>query len=468
MILIIYKQLKEDTDLQRPITKLRNLVCAASLLLAAAGSSAQASIDLPQAVAIALEKNPERKMAIADIGIARAQVSLARSGYFPRVSFTETATTGDDPIYVFGTRLRQGRFTQADFALSHINHPEPIGNFASRFGGQWNLFDSFAKIYQLRSAKLVEQATVQQLDRTDQEIIFRVLDSYYSIGVARKQVEVAEQLVKTASAVLDSSTARVEAGSAVESDALLARVNLASRQQDLIQAQNNLQVATTQFETALGAELATGQRPVALLNEPTVSAAPLEEAQSRALKQRADLQAMASQVEAQRSSVKAAKAAYGPRLDVYGSWQADSPSGSSDASGHWQAGAELRIDLFSRDREARLSAERASLSRAEATRKMAEDNIRLDVRKAWFDHDASRQMLDVSRASVQHAEESLRMVRDRYEAGLATITDLLRAEDADRTSRVNYWHSVYRYIVTYAALELASGELTPHSRVVMQ
>ena len=99
---------------------------------------------------------------------------------------------------------------------------------------------------------------------------------------------------------------------------------------------------------------------------------------------------------------------------------------------------------------------------------MAEDTIRLDVRRAWLDQDASRQMLEVSRATVQQAQESLRMMRDRYESGLVTITELLRAEDADRASQTNYWDSVYRCIVSYAALELATGELNPQSPVVMQ
>lgn len=438
------------------------------LIVVASPAMAQTQLSLTDAVAMALEKNPVRKMALADSQMAHAQVSLAQSRYLPRVSFTETATVGNDPVYAFGTRLRQGRFTQNDFALNNLNYPEPIGNFSSRFGGQWNLFDSFAKNYQLRSAKLMEQSSVKQLGRADQEVVFRVIDSYYAIGIARRKVEVDEQMIKTAQAMLDSSTARVEAGSAVESDALSARVNLATRQQDLIRAQSNLQLALTQFETALGATLAPGQQPAATLKERTISAAPLEETEARALKQRPDLQAIASQVEAQQNGVKAAKAAYGPRLDVFGGWQADNPSMFSGGSNNWLTGAELRIDLFSRDREARLSLEKASLSRAQAARKMAEDNIRLDVRRAWLEHDASRQMLDVSRASVNQAEESLRMIRDRYESGLATITDLLRAEDADRSSRTNYWQSVYRYLVSYAALELAAGELTPQSSVVTQ
>ncbi len=444
------------------------LISATGVMLAALGSFAQSTIDLPQAVAIALEKNPARKMALADTQITHAQVSLAQSGFLPRISFAETATIGNDPVYAFGTRLRQGRFTQADFALHNLNYPDPIGNFSSRLGGQWNLFDSFAKTYQLRSAKLMEQSSAKQLNRADQEVIFRVIDSYYSIAVAQKQVEVAEQTIKTAHAMLDSSTARVEAGSAVESDALSARVNLASRQQDLIRAQSNFRISLSQFEAALGATLAPGQQPAATLREQSISATSLEETEARALKQRPDLMAITSQMEARQNGVRAAKAAYGPRLDVFGSWQADNSSVFGGGGNNWLTGAELRIDLFSRDREARLSMEKASLSRVEAARKMAEDNIRLDVRRAWLDHDASRQMLDVSRASVQQAEESLRMTRDRYESGLSTITDLLRAEDADRTSRMNYWQSVYRNIVSYAALELAAGELSAQSRVVTQ
>lgn len=444
------------------------LLLCVSLLAIAVPAIAQAPLELPQAVAIALEKNPARKMALADSQIAQAQVALAKSGFLPRLSFSETATIGNDPVYVFGTRLRQARFTQADFALNALNYPEPIGNFSSRFGGQWNLFDSLAKNYQLRGAKLMEQSSIKQLDRADQEVVFRVIDSYYSIAVARKQVEVSEQMVKTAQAMLDSSKARVESGAAVEADALSAQVNLASRQQELIRAKSALQLAITQFETALGVPLTPGQQPAAVLKEHTMTAASLEETEARALKQRPDLQAMASQVEAQQNGVKAAKAAYGPRLDVFGSWQADNPSMFSNGSNNWLTGAELRIDLFSRDREARLSAEKASLTKVEAAKKMAEDNIRLDVRKAWLEHDASQQMLEVSRASVQQANDSLRMMRDRYDSGLATITDLLRAEDADRTSQTSYWQSVYRYVVSYAAVQLATGDLTPQSPVVTQ
>ncbi len=54
---------------------------------------------------------------------------------------------GNDPVFVFGTRLRQQIFTAADFALNTLNTPTPIGNFSSRFSGQWSLFDGLQSWY---------------------------------------------------------------------------------------------------------------------------------------------------------------------------------------------------------------------------------------------------------------------------------------------------------------------------------
>src|SRR6185437_1121752 len=107
---------------------------------------AQTSLTLQQAISMALERNPQRKMAVADLHAAAAGVQEARAGLLPRISFTQSATRSNDPVYVFGTRLRQERFTVADFALNRLNTPTPIGNFSSRFSGYRNLFDSFANV----------------------------------------------------------------------------------------------------------------------------------------------------------------------------------------------------------------------------------------------------------------------------------------------------------------------------------
>ncbi len=133
-----------------------------------------------------MEKNPLRKAALADTKAASAGIQEARSFLMPRVTFSETATRGDDPVYVFGSKLRQQRFTMNDLTLNQLNTPLPYGNFSTRFGGTWNLFDSFASWHAVSRAKEMNAASTHQLERTDQEILFRVVQAYYGVLLAAR------------------------------------------------------------------------------------------------------------------------------------------------------------------------------------------------------------------------------------------------------------------------------------------
>ena len=75
----------------------------------------------------------------------------------------------------------------------------------------------------------------------------------------------------------------------------------------------------------------------------------------------------------------------------------------------------------------------------------------------------AQQMVEVARSSMQQTAESLRILRDRYTAGLATMTDLLRAEDADRQSAAGYWQAVSRLRMARADLLYAMGSLNPET-----
>jgi len=62
---------------------------------------------------------------------------------------------------------------------------------------------------------------------------------------------------------------------------------------------------------------------------------------------------------------------------------------------------------------------------------------------------------------MEQSAEGLRILRNRYDAGLATMTDLLQTEDAQRQSQNNYWRAAYGNTVAYAALLYTTGQLTP-------
>ena len=125
------------------ISRLLRVLCL-SLPLCMGGMvvTAQDSLTLRQAINQALGQNPEAAIARADNQEAKSAATMARAQLLPQLNFTEDISRGDDPVYAFGTRLRQRQFTQADFALNALNFPQPIGNFSTRFSGSWMAFDS--------------------------------------------------------------------------------------------------------------------------------------------------------------------------------------------------------------------------------------------------------------------------------------------------------------------------------------
>jgi outer membrane protein len=425
-------------------------------------------LTLQQALSIALEKNPARKIALAEEKAASAGADEARSALLPHAGFSETATRSNDPVYVFGSKLRQRRFTAADFGLSALNTPPPFGNFSTRLDGTWNLFDSFASWHGISRAQRMKEAAAHQLDRADQGIIFRVINSYYAVLLAQERLDVASQSFKTAQAILQQSGNRYRSGVVVESDYLAAQVRVAQRNEELIRARNDLAFARAELATSMGLEAGTELALTETLAEKTFSPISLDDAEKQAVQTRPDLNAMRSQQAAQQQSVAMTKSVFGPRVNAFADWEMDNPTLVAGGGGNnWTAGVELQVDLFTGGaKRAELSRERAIEQKAAAATQMTTDEVRLEVRRAYYDFDSARQQLDVARAAVKESQEGLRINQNRYGSGLATITDLLVVEDAARLSQMDYWQAIYRYCTSYAGLELATGTLNSQSPVV--
>jgi outer membrane protein len=427
------------------------------------------SLTLRQAIESALERSPLRKAAVADTKVASADVREARSYLMPHLTFSETAARGDDAVYVFGSKLRQQRFASADFALNKLNRPLPFGNFSTRLEGSWNLFDSFASWHGVNRARHVNEAVEHQLDRTDQEVVFRAVSAYYEVLLATKHLEVAEQADKTAQSIMDRSQARFDSGLVVESDLLTAKVRMAARRQEVIRARNTLEEARAGLNTAMGTPVDSPFQLTERLAERPLPIPVLQEIEKQALTNRPDLKRIASEEAAQRQSVSIAKSPFGPRVNAFAGWEMDNPTFAAGGGGNnWLGGIEVHFDIFQGGaKRAELSRQRALQERVVAMKVAASDAVRLEVRRAYYETDANRQQIEVARAAIAQARESLRINQDRYDTGLTTITDLLGAEEAARRSQTDYWEAVYRFHTSYANLELASGSLNPQSALVM-
>ena len=432
------------------------------------GAGAQTTeMTLRQAIDRALGQNPEAAVAGADEKAASASAHLTRTSLFPQLSFTEDISRGDDPVYAFGTRLRQRQFTQADFALNDLNRPQPIGNFSTRFSGSWMAFDSFKTQKAIRSADLMKKSAESNAKAVNQKIVLDVVQAYESVLYAEREIGVAQHEKETAAALLSTVQEHVKVGLAVESDRMSAEVNVAARMQELIAAQGDLELAWAQLRVAIGdTELQTV--PLRPIEPHTFPSQALDQELATAAKTRPDLAALRDAQSAQATAVGAAKSNFGPHVSAYGNWEEDLGSPTSSGGNNWVAGVQIGIDILPFGKRAKLARETAVKQRVDAQLAAYQQQVRLVVSQAHIHRKTAELSMETARAAMEQSAESLRILRNRYTAGLATITDLLRGEDAERESQSNYWHSVYGNAAAYAELLYATGTLTPDAAEELQ
>lgn len=436
-------------------------------LIPMAGVGQQGALTLRQAIDRALGHSPQTEAARADVNAAQAGISLARTGLLPHLNFAEDISRGNDPVYVFGTELRQQRFTQNDFSLNSLNRPTPVGNFTTRFNGQWMLFNGLETEKQIRGAKLGAQSAAQMSEQVNQGVVLQVVQAYQAVLYAQREIDVAQHEEQTAAALLHDAEARVKAGLAIDSDPLSAQVNLAERQQERIAAQGALETAWAELETAMGGPV-TPRPALEAIETKSFPDGDLGDDIAAALKARPDLGALRLATDARRQAVKAARSDFLPQVSAYGNWEMDRTTFAGSGGNNWVAGAQLNLDILPLAKRARLQEAEAARQKSEAEERGQELQIRLAVERAYTGHQTAERMVATARDSMHQSAESLRILHNRYDAGLTTMTDLLRAEDAERQSQNDYWRAAYGNAVAWADLLYATGRLTPDSAETLQ
>jgi outer membrane protein TolC len=431
------------------------------LALAALPARAQQPLTLETAVRTALDHNPALRASEEEDRAAAARAAQARAAWFPRLDLSQGFTRGNNPVYVFGTLLTQRRFTAANFALSELNTPHPLDNFQTRLAGQMTLFDFGRTWYRTGAAEREKSAASYEVEQARQDLVLRVVQAYFGLVVSRENLAAARDAVKSAAADREKIENFEKAGQVVASDLLSAQVYEAQARDREIRAENAFEVARLNLARELGVEPGAVGDPASDLSEPAPATGAIEEWEKQALAGRPLIRAAELQADAARKGEKLAHSEFAPRLGLYGELERDAFTLGGPSGTNWTAGVRLDWNIFAGGATRYHAAEaRAESRRAADQLEWLRSGIRLEVQRSYLECRAAAQRAAAARQSSEQARESLRIIQDRYQAGLATITDLLRAEQATLDARTGYLTAVGDGYAARAALERAAGKLT--------
>ncbi len=430
-------------------------------------AAAENPLTLKEAVQLALDKHPSMEASAARVDAANAKIQQARSGYLPQLNYQESYARSNNPVFVFGSLLTQHQFTARNFAIGGLNRPDFLNNFQSALSVDQTVWDAGMTKNRKKSAELGKNIASEQARSTRMQVIANVVRAYHGVGLAAESLKVAREAVRSAEADLKRAEALRAAGMATDADVLSVKVHLAAMREQQIERKHDLEVARAALNEALGLPLDTPHdlsTPLTAMKEPQPK---LAEYEKRAVAQRPELRQAELAARIAETQSKLARAAYWPQVSVRAAFEADRQDFVDKGGANWFFGATMRWNLFNgfatKERVAEAS---QALRGARAEQRRADAGVRLQVRQAYAREAAARERVQVATAAVAQAQESLRITRNRYEAGLTTVTDLLRNETALLEAKTRRLAAVYDQRVSAAMLELAAGTLSVNSDVL--
>ena len=333
--------------------------------------------------------------------------------------------------------------------------------------GPFGVFDTRAylsqKVVDLRSWNK-ERAAAQDLKAAEYSyqdardlVVLATGNAYLKALASAARVETAEAQVKAAQALYDKAADQQKAGVIPAIDALRAKVELQTRKQQQIAANNDLAKDKLTLARVIG--LATGQRFEMAETMPYAPLTGLDLPQSlaRAYASRPDYQAALSQVRAAEFARKAAKAGYFPSLIVNAD-AGDIGVNPGNSHGTFHVTGTLNFPIFQGGKtHGEVLEADAGLRQSQQSLEDLRGRIDYEVRTAFLDMEAAAEQVEVAKSSVDLAEQTLQQSQDRFTAGVTDNLEVVQAQESVAAAHENYISSLYAHNLAKVELARALG-----------
>ena len=439
----------------------RYFVVALGLVAASLGAQTPSqTITFDDAIKIALRQNTTLAQANNSAALSSATVKQQRLSFLPDVRLS--TTTGQN----YGRTFSEEEGRIIDQTTQSVN---------AGVSSSVTLFNGLTNIANLRSAQLSEDAGERNVKRAEQTVAFTVASNFLTLVTQQEQLRVQRENLAAQEAQEKQIKAFVDAGSRPISDLYQQQAAVAAARSQLVSTERALELAKVDLIQTLQLD----PRGTYEFAPPTLDTTAnaknttfnLDSLLTRAIGQRSDLFAQQSLVSAASQSVKAAKgsrfptlslsagynSAYNSATDIAFSEQLNQRRGGSVSLG-------FSIPVFDRG-STDLATQRAEIAEdnARLDLKNRQQQIGLEVRRAYLDYRAATQQLDAAEAQLRAAALALQTSQQRYTVGAATLLEVTQARAAQLQAASALVTARYGLLFQKTLIGYYVGDLNPRA-----
>ena len=418
------------------------------------------SLTLKDAISFALENKSDAKKAKLKVENSEYQIQEVRSRALPKITANGNLTY--NPV------LQTSVINGAAFG-------QPGTTIQASFGQKWssvaglsltqNIFDQ-SVFTGLKAAKSTREFYQINEQLTEEQLIERVANNYYQVYVQRQNLTVLDTTYQNTVKVKNIIKGQYDNGLAkkIDLDRVLVKIsNISTQRQQVL---NAVQIQENALKFYMGMPIETKiEIPQAAFE---VAPEALSEAPNTA--NRTEYQLMKKQEQLLEYQKKSVVAGYYPTLSLTAGYSfigqgPQIPLGAKPVDGvYWSdfssIGLNLKIPLFS-GFETRSKVRKADIELRSVKEDLIDTKLALDLAfaNAKTQIDNSITVIENQKKNTQLAQEVLDNTRNNYIQGLASLTDLLDAENALAEAQNNYTSAILGYKLAEIQLIKSKGEL---------
>ncbi len=415
-------------------------------------------ITLEQAIELGRRNN--RDLEAARLTLERNQFALqeASASQFPTAGVVLDFTRNDSASAKIGNALG----TQIDPTTGQTFSRNTVStSFNGALQLNYNLYTAGIRPATIRAAEKQVRFQELEVERISEGLRLDITLAYYNLQQTDAQTRISEAAVINAAQILRDTQLQEQAGLGTRFDVLQTQVTLANANQDLTTARSQQRISRRQIVRLLSLAQPIDVSAVETIVEAGTWELSLEQTIVLALKNRAELEQQLVQRDISQQRRQIALGANRPQASLTAAYNILGilNDGTGPAQG-LSLGARLQWNFFDGGAaRARARQETTNIALAENTFATQRNQIRFDTEQAFSNLNASRENIQTASFALQAAEESLRLARLRFGAGVGTNTDVINQLTALTRSQVNRLQAVLDYNRALANLQRAVSNL---------
>lgn len=404
------------------------------------------TLSLRESVTMALERSIAIHSARIGIAVSEAKREEAKTAFFPTLNTTYTAMRLNDEPTSKRSGIQAG--TQENYSWE-VTASQPL--YA---GG------TIVNSYEI--SRIGVDVARKEEETTVQDVVLDATAAYFGILKAERILAVAQQSVEQLQAHRDIAESFFEVGIIPKNDLLYTEVELAIGNQDLVRAENGVQLAKAQFNMLLRRGV---NAPIEV--EDILCYQPFEmsltDCLDEAFKNRPEIRVYEMQIDQARLSVDVTRGAFYPTVSLVGQYgkYGDEPGVSGSDYEHqerWHVMAMIDWDFWQWGKKRyAVDAARGQEIQARDALEYLKDRVALEVKSNYLTVRETEKRIGVAEKAIEQAEENYRINQERYKEQVATSADVIDAQTLLTRTKSDYYNALSDYNIAIAELERSIG-----------